>query len=564
VTAGLVLAPLVMLVLTSVNVGPIREPDHGVSLLNFAAAWISSTTGVTLANTLIFALGSTAVAVMLGVFFAFVVERTDMPCKTFAYVAITATLAMPGVLYGIAWVLLISPRIGWFNIALLKLFSRQDGLLTGWTGLGLTDAPIQPYNMLGMIFVEGLRGVGFVFLMTGGLFRNMDPALEEAAAVSGVGTRAVVRRITLRLVMPGILAAAIYVFGQSLDAFEVPAVMGLPSGIFVLSTKIYLLVKNEDHGIASALGVGFVAMAVLLVLGYGWFTRRIERFVTVSGRGFRHRTLPIGRLRYAALALVGAYFALVVVAPFLVLVWASLVPFYQVPSAQMLSRLTFKAYQYVFVDPWGVTALTNTLVLLGAVPAATMALAALISWFAIKTNMPGRRVLDVLAFLPQVLPSIITALAFIYLFLSMPFRLLPIYGTIWIIVVAMISNLLPYGSRTMHGAVLQIHGELEEAALAGGVPWGRTFWHVILPLLFPAMVSGWIFVATAAIRYVTLPLLLYSPDSRVVSLLMWDNWQGGEIGRAAATGVVLMIAIGLVALAGGTVDRRRAKRLASE
>jgi iron(III) transport system permease protein len=332
----------------------------------------------------------------------------------------------------------------------------------------------------------------------------------------------------------------------------------------VLSTKIYLLVKNEDHGIASALGIGFVAMAVLLVLGYGWFTRRIERFVTVSGRGFRHRTLRIGRLRYAALALVSAYFALVVLAPFLVLVWASLVPFYQVPSAQMLSRLTLSAYRYVFTDPWGVTALTNTLVLLVTVPAFTMALAALISWFAIKTNMPGRRVLDVLAFLPQVLPSIITALAFIYLFLSMPFRLLPIYGTIWIIVIAMISNLLPYGSRTMHGAVLQIHGELEEAALAGGVSWGRTFWHVILPLLFPAMVSGWIFAATAAIRYVTLPLLLYSPDSRVVSLLMWDNWQGGEIGRAAATGVVLMVAIGLVALAGGTVDRRRAKRLVTE
>ncbi len=160
-------------------------------------------------------------------------------------------------------------------------------------------------------------------------------------------------------------------------------------------------------------------------------------------------------------------------------------------------------------------------------------------------------------------PSIITALAFIYLFLTMPLKLIPVYGTIWIIVIAMVSNVLPYGSRTMHGAVLQIHKELEEAALTGGVTWGRAFRHIIVPLLFPAMVSGWVFIAMAAIRYVTLPLLLYSPNSRVVSLLMWDNWQGGEIGKAAATGVVLMVAIGAVTLAGRLADQRRAGRLAT-
>jgi iron(III) transport system permease protein len=220
------------------------------------------------------------------------------------------------------------------------------------------------------------------------------------------------------------------------------------------------------------------------------------------------------------------YFALVVLAPFLVLVWASLLPFYQVPSAAMLSRVSLKAYRYVFTDPWGVTALTNTLILVVTVPATAMILATFISWFAIKSRMPGRRLLDVLAFLPQVSPSIITALAFIYLFLTMPLKVIPIYGTIWIIVIAMVSNVLPYGSRTMHGAVLQIHKELEEAALTGGVAWGRAFRYVIVPLLFPAMVSGWVFIAMAAIRYVTLPLLLYSPSSRVVSLLMWDNWQG--------------------------------------
>jgi len=562
-TAGLVLAPLVVLLLTSLNAGPIAEPGLGVSLGNYTDAWSSSTTYATLANTLVFAFGSTCVAVLIGVFFAFMVERTDMPWKTFAYVAITSTLAMPGMLYGIAWLLLISPRIGLFNVALLKLFAREDGLLTSWAGVGLTDAPIQPYGMAGMIVVEGLRGVGLVFLITVGLFRNMDAALEEAAAVSGATTRTVISRITMRLMIPGILAAAVYIFAQTLDAFEIPAVMGLQAGVFVLSTKIFLLVKNEEHGLASALGVCFVAIAVLLVLWYGRLTRRVERFATVTGKGFRPRTLRIGRFRYVGLAVVAIYFAVVVLAPFLVLVWASLLPFYQVPSALMLSRLTLKAYRYVFTDPWGVTALKNTLILVLTVPAATMLLATLISWFVVKTHTPGRRLLDVLAFVPQVSPSIITALAFIYLFLTVPLKLIPIYGTIWIIAIAMISNLLPYGTRTMHGAALQIHKELEEAALAGGVAWGKTFRYVILPLLFPAMISGWVFIAMAAIRFVTLPLLLYSPNSRVVSLLMWDNWQGGEIGKAAATGVVLMVAIGLVTLAGRLVDQRRAGRLAA-
>jgi iron(III) transport system permease protein len=552
-----------MLLLTSLNLGPIAEPGLEPPWRNYATAWTSSTTYTTLANTFVFALGATSVAVVLGVFFAFMIERTDMPLRTFAYVAITSTLAMPGMLYGIAWVLLLSPRIGLFNLALLWLFGAEHGLLTAWARVGLTGPPIQPYGIIGMMIVEGLRGVGLVFLITVGLFRNMDPALEEAAAVSGATTRLVISQVTLRLMVPGILAAAVYIFSQTLDAFEIPAVLGLPSGVFVLSTKIYLLVKNDDHGLASALGVCFVLIAAGLVVWYGRLTRRIERFTTVSGRGFRPKPLRLGRFRYVGLAVVCGYFVLVVLAPFLVLVWASLLPFYQVPSAVMLGRLSLRAYWYVFVDPWGVTALTNTLILVVTVPVAVMVLATLISWFAIKTRMPGRRVLDVLAFLPQVSPSIITALAFIYLFLTMPLKVFPIYGTIWIIVIAMVSNMLPYGSRTMHGAVLQIHKELEEAALTGGVSWGRAFRYIIVPLLMPAMVSGWVFIAMAAIRYVTLPLLLYSPSSRVVSLLMWDNWQGGEIGKAAATGVVLMVAIGAMTLVGRLADERRARRLTS-
>jgi len=169
--------------------------------------------------------------------------------------------------------------------------------------------------------------------------------------------------------------------------------------------------------------------------------------------------------------------------------------------------------------------------------------------------------LDVLAFLPNSIPSIMIALAFVYLFLTVPWRLIPIYGTVWIITLAVVTRYLAFGSRIMHGAVLQLHHDLEEAAQVGGVSWGNAMRYIVLPLLFPSIVSGWVFVALHAVRETTMALMLYSPNSRVISLLMWDTWQSGDVNRAAATGVVLMLFIALIILFGRYVDQRRARRL---
>jgi iron(III) transport system permease protein len=182
--ANLVLAPLAMVVTTALNLGPTAHTPY-LSLDFFGQAWTSPTTWSVLGNTAIFALGSTLLAMTIGVFFAFMVERTDMPMKSFAYAVVPLTIAMPGLLYGIAWVLLLSPRIGLFNLALLGLFGKDSGLLTAWAHVGFDGPPIQAYSMAGMIFVDAIRGVGVVFLMTVGVFRNMDPSLEEAAMVAG-------------------------------------------------------------------------------------------------------------------------------------------------------------------------------------------------------------------------------------------------------------------------------------------------------------------------------------------------------------------------------------------
>jgi iron(III) transport system permease protein len=480
-----------------------------------------------------------------------------MPLKNFAFAVVPLTIAMPGLLYGIAWVLLLSPRIGLFNLGLLGLFGRESGLLTSWAHIGFDGPPIQPYSMLGMIFVDAIRGVGVVFLMTAGIFRNMDPSLEEAAMVSGAAPNRVARLITLKLMLPGILAAFVYSITGSLETFEVPAIMGLPGNIHLLSTKIYLLNKTDDEAVASSIGIVFILLAIVFVYFYSRLTRRIEKFSTVTGKAYRPRVMHIGTFRYIAAALVWLYLGIVVIAPFFVMLWASIQPYYAVPSAQSLSRVTFDAYTFIFTNPQAVTALVNTLLLALVAPTITILLCTLISWYVVRSRMRGKRRLDVLAFLPNSVPSIMIALALVYLFLTVPWRLIPIYGTVWIITLAVVTRYLAFGSRTMHGAVLQLHHDLEEAAQVGGVSWASAFRFIVLPLLFPSIVAGWVFVALHAVRETTMALMLYSPSSRVISLLMWDSWQSGDVNRATATGVVLMLFTGLIILFGRYVDQRR-------
>ena len=560
--ANMVLLPLAMVVATALNIGPTAH-QPAVTLDFFRQAWASPTTWNVLGNTIIFAVGSTLLSMIIGVFFAFMVERTDMPMKNFAYAVVPLTIAMPGLLYGIAWVLLLSPRIGLFNLALLGLFGKESGLLTSWAGFGFEGPPIQAYSMAGMIFVDAIRGVGVVFLMTVGIFRNMDPSLEEAAMVSGASANKVARRITLRLMMPGILAAAVYSLTGSLETFEVPAIMGMPGNIHLLSTKIYLLNRTDDGAIASSIGIVFILLAIVFVWFYSRLTRHIERYSTVTGKAYRPRVMKIGGFRFVAAALVWLYLGIVVIAPFFVMVWASIQPYYAVPSQAALGRITFEAYTFIFTQPQAAAALVNTLLLTLAAPTITMLLCTLISWYVVRSQMRGKRLLDTLAFLPHTVPSIMIALAFVYLFLTVPWRLIPIYGTVWIITLAVVTRYLAYGSRSMHGALLQLHHDLEEAAQVGGVSWGKAFRYIVLPLLLPSIISGWTFVALHALRETTMALMLYSPSSRVISLLMWDTWQSGEANKATATGVVLMLVTGLIILGGRYVDQRRARRFSS-
>ena len=543
--ANVVLLPLALVIATALNVGPMATTDAGVTLRYFADQWRSANAAEIVANTLLFAVGSSAIAVAIGVFFAFLSERTDMPLRSLVRIVIPLTVALPGVLYSIAWVLLLSEKIGVYNT-----------IARGIVGF----SPFNASTMGSMVVVEGLRLVAIVYLMSIGVFRNMDASLEEAAAVSGVRGRTVALRITLGLLMPGVLAATLYVFTSALETFDVPGIIGIPERIYTLSTKVYLQASTGNNAGASVLGVVFLAVAVIVVLLYARAVRGIERFSTITGKGYRPRVMRLGRFRYVGIALVFLYLFLVAGAPILITLWASVLPYYQQPSLEVLQTATFESYERIFSTPKRSITIVNSLLVTLAAPTFALLVVLPISWFVVRSRMRAKRLLDVIAFLPHTVPSTVIALAVVYLFLGTPWGLLPIYGTAWIIVFALAIRHLAFGSRQMHSAMIQLHKDLEEAGYVSGVPWRTTLLRIVVPLVAPSVIAAWVFMAMTSVRDTTTALMLGSTSNRVLPLLMWDSWQNGDYGDAAAGGIVLLLFVVAILVLGAVVQRARFAR----
>jgi len=360
--------------------------------------------------------------------------------------------------------------------------------------------------------------------------------------------------------LPGILAAAIYSCTTAFDAFEIPAVLGMPHGIHVFATKIYLASHQipRDYGMASTLGVFLVVLAGLWVYLYGRATRRSEAYATVTGKGYRSRVLDLGKWKYVGTALFFTHFAVVVIAPLSILVWGSLLPYYQVPSTEALSKLSLDSYRKILNSPWLLDALKNTLMVVLTAPAVAIFISSIIAWIIVRTRFRGRRILDAFAFLPHAIPGIVLSLSFLWLYLRLTF--IPIYGTVWIMALAFVTRHMAYGTRSMNSAMLQIHKELDEAAYMSGASWLTTFSRITIPLLLPSVTAVWIWSAMQTIRDITLPIMLYSPDSRVLAVLIWDLWLSGEVPATCAIGVMLLIILAVLLFVGRIVVMRRTRQ----
>lgn len=498
-------------------------------------------------NTFIYVGGSVLFGITLAVALAWLVERTNMPGKLWIYAGVPMTLAVPGMLQAMAWVILLSPRIGFINKSLQSIFSFDR-------------PPLDIYSLGGMVFLEGLRLVPTAFLMLVPLMRGMDPALEEAASVSGARPFSTLRKITLRLLAPGLVAVMIYQAMTALEVFEIPGILGLPAGIYVFSTKIYAVVRSATflpvYGQANALAMVYLVIAVITTFFYTRLIGRVERFTIITGKGYRPRQIDLGQWRYPALGLVVLYLFLAIILPFLVFVYTSFLAFLQPPSLDAIRGFTLKNYRFLLQYGEVGSALKNTAIMVVVTATMTVALSFFVSLVIVRSKFWGRQLLDQLAFMPHAIPGIVLGIAFFWVFLKIDY--LPLYGTIWAMSIGFTVSFLSYGTRSMNASLLQIHKELEEAAYVSGArPW-RTMWRVFLPLMMPTFVGIWIWVILHAVRVAGLPLMLYEgPQNQVLSILIWNMWDEGYVPAVAAIGTLLMLTLLLMTLAVRYIGFRR-------
>lgn len=524
----LAVLPLFMLLLGSFQV-EVAPREFIISLKNYHAAYASEHTYSTFMNSLIFAGGASLLTFSLGTILAWLVERTNTPLRVIFLPLAVIPLILPGVLEAIAWIFLLSPKFGYVNVALINLF-------------GLEKAPFNVFSLPGMIWVHSVGQVPLAFLMMVAGFKSMDPSLEESATMSGANTWQTLRRVTLRLLMPTSASVLLILFVRTLESFETPALIGIPARLYVYTSEIYLAFNEypPDYGRGAALAVGLLILSAFGVWLYTRSTREGKRFQTVTGKAFRPRQFDLGPWRWVGFAFLVIYFVGVVLLPFLVMLWASFLPFFAAPTWKSLDLLSFENYRYLLTFRPFWDAMQNSIVLALLSASAGMLLTSIIAWVVYKSRLPGSGLLDFLAFVPITVPGIVLGMALILLYVAFP---LPIYGTIWVLLIAYLTRYIPYGMRSASGSILQIHSELEEAAGASGASWWQTFWRVTLPLLRPGFVAGWIYIFIVSFREFSTSVLLATGESRVLSILLFTMFEQGQVTVVAAIGILMILTL---------------------
>ncbi|HEY3302149.1 MAG TPA: iron ABC transporter permease [Candidatus Binatia bacterium] len=536
VIAFLALYPSFFLLYGSLTDSPLGVPGH-FTLQNYVQAYSDPTAYPLILTSFIFGIGASGLSVILALTLAWITIRTNAPFRRlFELVAIVPNI-LPPLLISISWVLLLNPSNGLINGILVRLF-------------GLERGPFNIYSLPGLIFVEGLILTPLAFLIIAAALKSMDPSLEESAKTLGSGEVGVAARITFPLMRPAILAAGTLNFVRAVESFDTPAIIALPARLEVFTTKIWREALGSfptNHNLAATYGVGILLIALIFVYLYRRFTSQVESFSTVTGKGFRPHQIDLGRWRYLASGTALLMLTLMVILPILVLLLVSVLPYYHVPTWQTWQNLTLSNFRFVVENPRVFRAFRNSMIL--AIVGATlcMGLAALTAYITIRTKIAARGLLEGLVFIPWAFPGTALALGLLWAYVDFP---IPIYGTLWIIMIAYITRFLPYGLRAVSSTIIQIHKELEEASTVCGAGFFATFRRILVPMMRPGIMAGWIILATTFMREFSATLFLYSPGSEALGPLLYFLYLDGMRGRVAAIGLVIsVISVILIAIA---------------
>ncbi len=517
----LVLYPLLVLLIGSVRTDLPMRPGT-FTLANFAAIFANSENLDAIVNTVVSSTCATVAAVVIGVSLAWVTSRTDTPARRFFDNVFVIPYYLSPFVGAIAWTILANPRIGFVN----NFFTAT---------LGFEDAPINIYSLPGLVFVMALYYSPIVFLFTAGALRSMDPALEEASRIHGVGALATTLRVTLPVVAPAITSSALLVFLNAAGQFGIPAVIGIPMHYDVVTTRIWIGLGYFPPKYTEAAAFAMVLLAISGAIVFVQHRMLANRsYVTVTGKGFRPAVASLGRLRYLALAACILYFLLSIVLPYGALIFTSFQPY--LTFAFEPGAWTLKQYaEVLFNNPLTARATVNSLFLGAAGATLTILFSLIISYIVQRTRVKGRALLDYLATLPAAVPAVVFAVGLLWGYIFLP---VPIYGTIWMLLIAYIAHYIPFGVRATTSGLAQIGVELEESSRVHGEGWAGTMRRIVVPLLKPALTVGWILLFVEFIRSLSLSILLYTPESVVMPVVIYELYETGAYPALSAFSVL--------------------------
>lgn len=544
----LVIYPLFMLLLGALSdTNPVIDGfgNFSPSMHHFLQVLANPNVHEALVNTLIACAGGTALAVVIGLTFSWIVVRTNTPGKGFIAAVSMVPLFVPPLVAGVAWAILASPKTGLLNMML------------GWMGIGWR---LNFYSLTGIIDVFGIYYAPYVYMFTASALRNMDPSLEEASEVSGASAFATLFTVTFPLIMPAILSGMLLSFIVMLGIYGIPAVLGAPSDIAVLTTYIFKLTAWTPPLYNAAASVAILLTTVTGILV--WLQHRVisgRSYATVAGKAFRPRSLNLGSWRWFTFALAVVYLTVVVVLPLVALTVAAFRKFMFIRDPQSLfdlSQYGLLHFSSIFDNPLTLRSIWNTMIVgfITAIVGGVLSFA--IGYTVYRTNLAGRKTIDVLATLPVAVPGLVVGVAYLWAWIGLPGGL---YGTFWILALAFVARFMPDTVKSLSTSFMQIHKELEEAAWICGKGLVGTIRTIVLPLARPGVIASMTLLFVLAIRELGSSLFLYTSDTMVMAVLLLDYYEGGNVGKTAAFSLVQTALLGALIGIANWISRETAQ-----
>ncbi|MEM0383289.1 MAG: iron ABC transporter permease [Candidatus Caldarchaeum sp.] len=482
-------------------------------------------------NSLVYAGGASILATLLAVFYAFITARTDTPGRNILSYLPYIDLMTPALLTNIAWIYLLHPRVGLINNFLQQVFGSEAVVLN-------------IYSLPGMIFVTGLNTSSLVYIGIQSAFKSMNPEYEDVSRVCGAGIVRTTFSVTLKLTMPAILSMMLLNFIIVLEVFETPSMIGIPANIPVFMSTIYNAVSwsiPPRTGQATAIAVILLVIVLTFTTIYRRYTRRVERYAVITGRGYQPNVIKLGKWRYATLFLLLAYAFVLIVLPIFLVLLLSFKIFWD-PN-NLFGDFTMRNYTEVLNHPHLLTAIMNSTLFAAAAASILVFLIPVVVYLSRRVKARGAGVVENVAMMPQAYPGLVLALGLLWGYISLP---VGIYGTAAILVIAYVTRFMPHVTRLFSGVVVQIHQELEESSRVCGSGFMSSVRRVVLPLLRPAMVGAWVYAFIVSFRELSASVLLVAPGTEVISVLLWGLWINGEDRQFAAAIIILVSILAVV------------------